>query len=215
MKRIVVGVTGASGSLCARSLLRALVRHPDVERVDVVISQFALQTLRHELQGGIRTDSAAFKALLGAGQGGARRSARGSAARAGKTGAVLHRSGDMAAAISSGSYPTDAMVIVPCSGGTLAAVANGVSTNLLQRAAEVTLKEHRPLILAFRETPLSLVHIDNMQRAARAGAIIYPLTPAFYTGAADLEAIIEQFTARILDLLGLPHTLGRRWGASR
>ena len=212
MKRIVVGVTGASGSVCARSLLRALVRHPDVEQVDVVISQFALQTLRHELHGGIRTDSAALKALLEPGKGSGRRAARGNRASAK---AILHRAGNMAAAVSSGSYPTDAMVIVPCSGGTLAAVANGVSTNLLQRAAEVTLKEHRPLILAFRETPLSLVHIDNMRRAARAGAIIYPLTPAFYTGADDLEAIVEQFTARILDLLGLTHTLGTRWGTSR
>lgn len=212
MKRIVVGVTGASGSVCARSLLRALLRHEEVERVDVVISQFALQTLRHELHRGIRTDSAALKALLepGGGTGRRTRGAGKSSARA-----ILHRSGDMAAAISSGSYPADAMVIVPCSGGTLAAVANGVSANLLQRAAEVTLKEHRPLILAFRETPLSLVQIDNMQRAARAGAVIYPLTPAFYTGADDLDTIVEQFTARILDLLGLPHTLGKRWGTSR
>jgi 4-hydroxy-3-polyprenylbenzoate decarboxylase len=212
VKRIVVGVTGASGSVCARSLLRALLHHEGVERVDVVISQFALQTLRHELHRGIRTDSAALKALLEAGPGTGRRPAG-----AGKSPAraILHRSGNMAAAISSGSYPTDAMVIVPCSGGTLAAVANGVSTNLLQRAAEVTLKERRPLILAFRETPLSLVHIDNMRRAARAGAVIYPLTPAFYTGADDLDTIVEQFTARILDLLGLPHTLGKRWGTSR
>jgi 4-hydroxy-3-polyprenylbenzoate decarboxylase len=210
--RIVLGVTGASGSLCARSLLRALVGHRKVQRVDVVISRFALQTLRHELHGGIRTDSAALQALLAPARGSARRSGR-AARPAAKV--ILHRAGDMAAAISSGSYPADAMVIVPCSGGTLAAVANGASTNLLQRAAEVTLKEHRPLILAFRETPLSLVHIDNMQRAARAGAIIYPLTPAFYTGANDLDAIVEQFTARILDLLGLPHALGRRWGGSR
>ncbi len=212
MKRIVVGVTGASGSVCARSLLRALVRHDHVERVDVVISPFAVQTLRHELGAGIRTDTAALKALLEPGPGAGRRPAR---TGKGPAKAVLHRAGNMAAAISSGSYRTDAMVILPCSGGTLAAVANGVSTNLLQRAAEVTLKEHRPLILAFRETPLSLVHIDNMRRAARAGAIIYPLTPAFYTGAQDLDAIVEQFTARILDLLRLPHSLGKRWGASR
>ncbi len=212
MKRIVVGVTGASGSVCARSLLRALVCHDHVERVDVVISPFVVQTLRHELRPGIRTDTAALQALLEPGPRSGRRPARAGKAPAK---AILHRAGNMAAAISSGSYRTDAMVILPCSGGTLAAVANGVSTNLLQRAAEVTLKEHRPLILAFRETPLSLVHIDNMQRAARAGAIIYPLTPAFYTGAQDLDTIVEQFTARILDLLRLPHSLGKRWGASR
>lgn len=213
MKRIVVGVTGASGSVCTRSLLRALVRHEGVGRVDVVISPFALQTLRHELQRGIRTDGAALKALLETGRGSDGRKAGAAKRPAGKV--VLHRAGNMAAAISSGSCPTDAMVVVPCSGGTLAAIANGVSSNLLHRAAEVTLKEHRPLILAFREAPLSLVHIENMRRAAAAGAIIYPLTPAFYTGAVDLDGIVEQFTARVLDLLGLPHTLGKRWGTSR
>jgi 4-hydroxy-3-polyprenylbenzoate decarboxylase len=209
VKRFIVGVTGASGSACARSLLRALVRHEEVGRVDVVISEFALQTLRHELRPGIRTERAALKALLDAGPATGRR-AGGATAEV-----VLHRPGDMGAAISSGSFPADGMVIVPCSGGTLAAVASGVSANLLQRAAEVTLKERRPLILAFRESPLSLVHIDNMRRAALAVATIYPLVPAFYTGARDLDGIIEQFTARILDLLGLPHTLGRRWGGSR
>jgi 4-hydroxy-3-polyprenylbenzoate decarboxylase len=105
--------------------------------------------------------------------------------------------------------------VVPCSGGTLAAIAGGTSANLLQRAAEVTLKERRPLILALRETPLSLVHVENMGRAARAGAILYPLMPAFYTGPRTLDDIVEQFTARIFDLLRLPHALGRRWGAGR
>src|SRR5438093_1351913 len=95
---------------------------------------------------------------------------------------ILHRPDAMEASISSGSFPVDGMAVVPCSGGTLAAIANGTSTNLLQRAAEVTLKEHRPLVLALRETPLSLVHIENMRRAALAGAILYPLMPAFYTG---------------------------------
>ena len=118
----------------------------------------------------------------------------------------------MAAAVSSGSYPTDGMVVVPCSGGTLAAIANGTSSNLLHRAAEVTLKERRPLVLAFRETPISLVHIDNMARATRAGAVVFPLTPAFYNRPQGLEDIVEHFTARIFDLLHLPHSLGKRWG---
>jgi 4-hydroxy-3-polyprenylbenzoate decarboxylase len=197
MKRFVVGVTGASGSLCARSVLRALARHPEVERVHVILSPFSIQTINAEIGGSARDDAAGLKALLAGGP---------------EDRIVLHRHGDMAAAVSSGSYPADGMVVVPCSGGTLAAIANGTSTNLLHRAAEVTLKERRPLVLAFRESPLSLVHIENMRRAALAGAVVFPLTPAFYAAPAGLDDIVEQFTARIFDLLKLPHSLGRRWG---
>lgn len=199
MRRYVVGVTGASGSLCARSVLRHLSRHPEVERLHVVLSAYSLQTIGAEL-GRKAADEADGLRLLLDGEAGER--------------IVLHRPGDMAAAVSSGSYPTDGMVVVPCSGGTLAAIANGTSSNLLHRAAEVTLKERRPLILAFRETPLSLVHIDNMRRAARAGAVILPLTPAFYNRPRGLDEIVEHFTARIFDLLRLPHDLGKRWGTT-
>jgi 4-hydroxy-3-polyprenylbenzoate decarboxylase len=199
VRRYVVGITGASGSLCACSLLRHLTRHPEVERVHVVLSVFSLQTMSAEL-GRKATDEADGLRLLLDGEMSDR--------------IVLHRSGDMAASISSGSYPTDGMVVVPCSGGTLAAIANGTSANLLHRAAEVTLKERRPLILAFRETPVSLVHIENMKRAAQAGAVIYPLTPAFYNRPQGLDEIVEHFTARIFDLLHLPHSLGKRWGTT-
>ena len=199
MRRYIVGVTGASGSVCARSVLRHLSRHPEVERVHVVLSHFSLQTMSAEFDKAVRDEAEGLRLLL-----------------EGETGEriVLHRSGDMAAAVSSGSYPADGMIVVPCSGGTLAAIANGTSTNLLHRAAEVTLKERRPLVLAFRETPVSLVHIENMARAARAGAIIYPLTPAFYNRPQSLEEIVEQFTARIFDLLCLPYALGKRWGTA-
>ena len=201
MRRYVVGVTGASGSLCARSVLRHLSRHPDVERVHVVLSHFALLTLNVELGAQAKDEEAGLRALL---------------PDAGTSDRIqLHRSGDMAAAISSGSHQTDGMIVVPCSGGTLAAIAHGTSTNLLHRAAEVTLKERRPLILAFRETPLSLVHVENMERATRAGAVIFPLTPAFYNRPQSLDEMVEQFTGRIFDLLKLPHELGRRWGSSR
>jgi len=199
VRRFVVGVTGASGSLCARSVLRHLSRHPDVERVHVVLSSFSLQTLSAELGRAAKDEADGLRLLLD-----------------GETSdrIVLHRSGDMAAAISSGSYPVDGMVVVPCSGGTLAAIANGTSSNLVHRAAEVTLKERRPLVLAFRETPLSLVHIENMRKAALAGAVVYPLTPAFYNRPQRLDEVVEHFTARIFDLLHLPHSLGKRWGAS-
>jgi len=199
VRRYVVGITGASGSLCARSVLRHLSRHPEVERVHAVLSAFSLQTLSAELGRKAVDEAEGLRVLLDG-----ELSDR----------IVLHRSGDLAASITSGSYPTDGMVVVPCSGGTLAAIANGTSANLLHRAAEVTLKERRPLILAFRETPISLVHIENMRRAALAGAVIYPLTPAFYNRPQSLEEIVEHFTARLFDLLRLPHTLGKRWGTS-
>ena len=199
MRRYVVGVTGASGSICARSVLRHLSRHPEVERVHVVLSQFSLQTMSAELGKPAKDEAEGLRLLL-QGEAGGR--------------IVLHHSGDMAAAVSSGSYPVDGMIVVPCSGGTLAAIANGTSANLLHRAAEVTLKERRPLVLAFRETPVSLVHLENLARAARAGAIIYPLTPAFYNRPQSLEEIVEHFTARIFDLLRLPHALGKRWGTA-
>ena len=204
MKRFVVGVTGASGSLCARSVLRELAAHPEVERVHVVFSRFALKTLNVELRARARDEAAGLRALLGSRSGGGRPSR-----------VILHRCDDMAAVISSGSYPVDGMVIVPCSGGTLAAVAGGTVTNLLQRSAEVTLKEGRPLVLALRESPLSLVHIENLRRVALAGARIFPLTPAFYLRPRSIDAIVEQLTARIFDLLSLPHSLGKRWGAVR
>ena len=210
MKRYVVGITGASGSLCARSLLNALLDHPHVGEVHAVLSAYSLRTIHAEIGVAVRDEAAGLAALLGRRAGGAARRGR----RAAGAQLVLHRSDAMEASISSGSFPTDGMVVVPCSGGTLAAIANGTSANLLQRAGEVTLKERRPLVLALRETPLSLVHVDNMRRAARAGAILYPLMPAFYTGPRTLDDIVEQFTARILDLLRLPHGLGRRWGAA-
>jgi flavin prenyltransferase len=209
VRRFVVGVTGASGSLCARALLQALAVHPEVGRVHVVLSRFSLLTMRAELGTRAATEAAGLRALLGTGTSPPSRRGR----PAGKV--VLHRSSDMAAAISSGSYPTDGMVVIPCSGGTLAAIATGVSTNLIHRAAEVTLKERRPLVLAFRESPLSLAHIENMQRATVAGAIVFPLTPAFYHRPRTLQEIAVQFTARIFDLLRLPHHLGQRWGTTR
>ena len=197
MKRFVVGITGASGSMCARSILHHLARHPEIERIHAILSQYSLQTISAEMGKTVKDETEGLRLLLG-GEVGER--------------IILHRSSDMAAAVSSGSYPTDGMVVVPCSGGTLAAIANGTSSNLLHRAAEVTLKERRPLVLAFRETPISLVHIDNMARATRAGAVVFPLTPAFYYRPQGLEDIVEHFTARIFDLLHLPHSLGKRWG---
>jgi 4-hydroxy-3-polyprenylbenzoate decarboxylase len=178
VRRFVVGVTGASGSICARSVIRGLLDHPDVDRIHVILSRFSLLTINAELGASAHDEARALEALI------ERPRERGR----GRTGSrahstrklVLHNSGDMAAAISSGSHPVD---------GTL--------------------------VLAFRETPLGLVHIDNMRRATLAGSIVFPLTPAFYNHPLDLEEIVANFTGRIFDLLHLPHNLVRRWGGSR
>jgi len=218
VKRYVVGITGASGSLCAREILRALLDHRQVGEVHVVLSAYSLRTLHVELGVPVRDEAEGLRALIGPARAGALSARRvrrggGAAARSRSAGArlVLHRSDAMEASISSGSFQTAGMVVVPCSGGTLAAIATGVTSNLLHRAAEVTLKERRPLLLAFRETPLSLVHIENMRRATLAGAAVVPIMPAFYAGLRSIDDAVAQFTARLLDLLGLEHRIGRRW----
>jgi flavin prenyltransferase len=124
-----------------------------------------------------------------------------------------HHYRDFLAPIASGSYTTDGMVICPCSSGTLSAIVHGTSTNLIQRAAEVHLKERRKLILVPRETPLSLVMLDNLRRAAEAGAIILPAMPAFYHGVKSIGDLVDFIVARICDQLGIENSLIQRWGS--
>ena len=118
----------------------------------------------------------------------------------------------MTASIASGSFLTDGMVICPCSGGTLSAIVHGASANLIHRAAEVHLKERRKLILVPRETPLSLMQLENLKRAAEAGAVILPAMPGFYHGARTIRDLIDFVVARICDQLGIPNALISRWG---
>jgi 4-hydroxy-3-polyprenylbenzoate decarboxylase len=122
---------------------------------------------------------------------------------------------DWLAPVASGSNPADAMAICPCSMGTLGAIASGLADNLIERAADVMLKERRPLVLVPRETPLSAVHLENMLKLARAGAIIMPPAPGFYGRPATIDDLVDFIVARILDLLGVPNTMGPRWGAAR
>jgi 4-hydroxy-3-polyprenylbenzoate decarboxylase len=183
--RLIVGVTGASGMLYARELFAYLASRPDLE-VHAVASEAGEQVLRHEL-------GLSLRELAGAG-------------------AVLHPVADIAAPIASGSFRTRGMVVIPCTMGSLGAIAQGQSRNLVHRAAEVTMKEKRPLILAVRETPLSLVHLKNMLAAAEAGATIFPAMPAFYQGPRNLGEMARNFVGRILDHLGFDHDLGKRWG---
>jgi len=123
-----------------------------------------------------------------------------------------HEDSDLAAAVSSGSFRHDGMVVIPCSMKSVSAIANGFTENLLHRAADVTLKEGRKLILVPRETPLSVIHLENLLKVARAGAIILPPMPAFYNKPRNLEDIVDHLVGRVLDHLGVDHTLVNRWG---
>lgn len=115
----------------------------------------------------------------------------------------MHSNGDVGASIASGSYPVSGMAVIPCSAGTLGAIANGISRDLLQRAADVCLKERRPLVLGFRESPYSLVHVENMRRVTLAGAIVAPPTPAFYVTEPSMERFLDAWCGRVARLLGI------------
>jgi len=197
MREFVLGITGASGSLCGRRLLHELATHPDVSRVNVVASRAARKVAREELGLGGESVEEFRRAFTPEGR---------------ETIRWLDED-DLAAPIASGSFPTAGMAVVPCSTGTLASIANGISRNLIHRAAEVTLKERRTLVLGMRESPLNLIQIENMRQATLAGAIVAPVTPLFYNRPVGMDEIVEQFTARILDLLGLSHGIGKRWKA--
>jgi 4-hydroxy-3-polyprenylbenzoate decarboxylase len=168
----------------ARELLAHLGSRPDVE-LHCLISAAGEQVLALEL---------------------------GAAPRDLAPGAVWHRVDDFTAPLASGSFRARAMVVAPCTMGTLGAIAQGAGRNLIHRAAEVFLKEKRPLILVVRETPLSLIHLKNLTRAAAAGATIFPACPGFYHQPRDLDDLARQFAGRLLDHLGLEHDLCRRWG---
>ena len=194
MPRITVGITGASGQLYARRLLRALAVCRGHDGVDLVVSQQARVALDEELDVG-REGPLDLAALVG-----------------GEAGHIrLHDNGDVAAPIASGSQRSLGMVIVPCSMATVARVAGGVSDSLLTRAADVCLKESRRLILVARESPLSIVHLRNLLAAAEAGATILPASPPLYHRPKTVDDMVDQILARVLDHLGLDHELGRRW----
>jgi 4-hydroxy-3-polyprenylbenzoate decarboxylase len=127
---------------------------------------------------------------------------------------LLHASGDIGAPIASGSCPSDGMIILPCSMGTLAGIAHGLAANLIERAADVCLKERRPLILCVRETPLNLIHIRNMASATEAGAVVFPCIPTFYNQPEDTTAMARNFVHRVLQHIGLPQPGAFQWGAA-
>ena len=179
--RILVAITGASGSLYAQRLLDNL--DSSQHEVHVVLSRYAPAVIAEELPGGLRLPA----------------------------GAKSHNLKSMNAPFASGSNPPDAMVIIPCSMGTLGRIAHGYSEDVLLRAADVALKEKRKLILVPRETPLNLIHIKNFELLLQAGATILPANPSFYTRPQNVEQVVDTVVARVLDHLGIPTELAPRW----
>jgi len=190
---ITLAVTGASGSVYAAEILRALATDTRVTKINFVASDSALRVFAEELHLSGRNDLA--EKLLGA--------------PCPKL--QQHAETDIGANIASGSYPTGAMIILPCSMGTLASIANGLAQNLIHRAADVCLKENRPLILCIRETPFNRIHIRNMQLASDAGATIFPAIPTLYNHPQSTEEMARNFVHRVLAHLGLPQPNAYQW----
>jgi 4-hydroxy-3-polyprenylbenzoate decarboxylase len=213
---VVLAITGASGAVYATRLLEVLTRSG--REVHLTISPSGAAVLKQEL--GVAIDPAQPDPvkLLPADLADEHRSHHAprdaGLTRSVRPTIVCHHYDDFLAPIASGSFLTGGMVVCPCSGSTLSAIAHAAGTNLIHRAAEVHLKERRKLILVPRETPLSLPQIDNMQRAAQAGAVILPAAPGWYHGVKSVQDLVDFVVARILDQLGVPHELIRRWGTS-
>jgi len=196
-KNLTVATTGASGAIFLRHLLLAVERDARVETVNFIASDSALRVMAEELD--IKGRSNLVGRILG--HSGSRAALK-----------IKEQSNtDIGANVASGSYPADAMIVIPCSVGTLARIANGVASQLIERAADVSIKEKRPLVLCVRETPLNKIHIRNMYRATDAGATVFPLIPAYYYGPASLDEMAREFAYRVLAHVGLPQADAFRW----
>ncbi len=183
--RLIIGVTGATGIVYALKLLDLLADNP-IE-THLIVSKAAELTLHHELPG-LKVKDLTSRAK------------------------VVHSIHDLAAGPASGSFRTRGMVVIPCSMKTLAEIATGMSSNLLTRAADVTLKERRKLVLVPRETPLNLIHLRNLTTVTEAGAIVFPPVPAFYTMPESVDELITATAARVLDLMDIDIPQLKRWG---
>jgi 4-hydroxy-3-polyprenylbenzoate decarboxylase len=190
---LTVALTGASGAVFGRELLRALEADERVARVHFVPSANSLRVVAEEL--GLSGRNGFLEKLLGAAP----------------TKTVQESDADIGACLASGSYPSNGMIVLPCSMGSLAAIANGLADSLITRAADVTLKERRPLLLCVRETPFNRIHLRNMTLAAEAGAVIFPVMPAFYFKPTDSTEMARQFVCRVLAHIGLPQPGGYVW----
>jgi len=183
MRRLIVGMTGSTGAVFGIRLLEAL-KNSEVES-HLVISKWAQRTIEHETSHTVEQ----VRALA----------------------TVVHSQGDMGASISSGSFVTEGMVVIPCSMRTLGSIANGYGEHLVHRAADVILKERRRLVLVVRETPLSEVHLENMLKLARMGVIMLPPMPAFYNHPKTLDDVIDHIVFRVLDQFGIAAPFAKRW----
>ncbi|HEX9688806.1 MAG TPA: UbiX family flavin prenyltransferase [Thermoanaerobaculia bacterium] len=187
-REIVVGVSGASGASLPRRFVELASRAQGVSRIHLVLSESSLAVARSELDSEIESADQWVSRL--------------EIPREFTRRIELHFNDDVGASIASGSYPVAGMAVIPCSAGTLGAIANGISRDLIQRAADVCLKERRPLVLAFRESPYSLVHVENMRRATLAGAIVAPPSPAFYVTDPSMARFLDAWCGRVARLLG-------------
>ena len=185
MRRIIIGISGASGAVYGIRALEVLRRDPQIE-AHLVLSPSGKRTILEETPYSL----ADVQALA----------------------SVVHEHRDIGASIASGSFETAGMIVAPCSVKTLSGIAHCYSENLLTRAADVCLKERRPLVLMVRETPLHLGHIELMERVTRYGAIVLPPVPGFYSRPASVDDIVDQSVGKALDLLRVPHALFKRWG---
>ncbi|MGH9815174.1 MAG: UbiX family flavin prenyltransferase [Candidatus Acidiferrales bacterium] len=194
-KSIIVGITGASGAIYAQTLLRLLDRDSRVARVHLVVTDTGLRLINSEL-GIVAQDAKRLPPLL-------------TGSDAAKIEYLPNK--DVGASIASGSHPADAMVVIPCSMGTLGDIACGLASDLLARAADVCLKESRKLLLCVRETPFNRIHLENMLRAQQAGAVIMPAVPAFYFQPKTIDDLVTQFVCRVLAQLDLPQAEQFTW----
>jgi 4-hydroxy-3-polyprenylbenzoate decarboxylase len=192
-ENLTVATTGASGSLFLKHFLLTVERDDRIKTVNFIASDSGLRVMAEEL--GIEGRSGLLSQIIGSPSSKIQQQAN----------------ADIGANVASGSYPSDAMVVIPCSVGTLARIANGIASALIERAADVTLKERRPLVLCVRETPLNKVHILNMSLAADAGATIFPLIPTFYNHPSGVDAMAQEFANRVLGHLGLHQKDAYRW----
>jgi flavin prenyltransferase len=192
---LTLAITGASGSIYTVEMLRALVADARVTKINLVVSESALRVLAEEMEISGRNDL--VERMLGA--------------RSEKI--QQHIDANIGANIASGSYPSEGMIVLPCSMGTLAGIAQGLASNLIQRAADVCLKENRPLILCVRETPFNRIHLRNMQLASDAGAVIFPVIPTLYNKPQSTTEMALQYVQRVLAHIGLPQPGAYQWQA--
>lgn len=193
LNNLTLATTGASGAMFLKNMLHIVESDERVKTVNLIASDNALRVMAEEL--GLAGRSNLVQQLLG---------------HESKKIQVQSNS-DIGANVASGSYPSDAMIVLPCSMGTLARIANGIADRLIERAADVCLKEARPLVLCCRETPLNRIHLRNMGLAAEAGATIYPLIPTFYNRPTSLDEMTRGFCNRVLNFIGLPQPGAFHW----